>query len=138
MPYNYKAYDIKQQQWIYGEREIIVNQEDLSKRYFIVNTEGKFEFAKEMMCKITPLKAGPNKEPIYDKDIITINFEDNPTTAFIVSRGECKLHFEYENVTIYGLFLKGYDNKDYVFSDNIVKNPELVNIIGNILENHNN
>ena len=136
MSYNYKGYDEKTHKWIYGEREIIVNQTDLSKRYFIVNENERHEFAKDMMCKITPLTAGLDKEPIYDKDIITIDFEDNPSSAFIVSRGECNLNLEYEAVTIYGLYLKGYDDKHYIFSDKVVKNPKMVNIIGNILENH--
>jgi hypothetical protein len=137
MPYNYKGYDEKSNKWIYGEREIIVNPKDLSKQYFIVNENERIEFKKEMMCKITPLTAGPNKEPIYDKDIIIISFQDNPSTAFIVSRGECELHLEYEDVTIYGLFLKGYDDKDYIFSDNVVKNPSMLSIVGNILEPYN-
>ncbi len=138
MPYNYKGYDEKSNKWVYGEREIIVNPNDLSKRYFIVNEKERIEFKKEMMCKITPLTAGVNREPIYDKDIITVNFKDNPITPFIVSRGECDLHLEYEDVTIYGLYLKGYDNKDYIFSDNVVKNPDMLSIVGNILENHSN
>lgn len=137
MPYNYKGYDEKSNKWIYGEREIIVNPKDLSKQYFIVNENERIEFEKEMMCKITPLTAGPNRDPIYDKDIIIISFQDNPPTAFIVSRGECELHLEYEDVTIYGLYLKGYDDKDYIFSDNIVKNSNMLSVIGNILEPHN-
>lgn len=136
MIYNYKGYDEEHNKWIYGEREIIVDSKTLSKRYFIVNENERVEFEKNMMCKITPLTAGPNREPIYDKDIITIAFQDNPPTPFIVSRGECDLHLEYEDVTIYGLFLKGYDNKDYIFSDNVVKNPNMLMIVGNILENN--
>ena len=136
MPYNYKAYDEINKEWIYGEREIIVNQKNLSKKYYIVNEHGKYEFKKELMCKITPLTAGPKRIPIYDKDIITVSFQDNPSTAFIVSRGECDLHLEHEDVTIYGLFLKGYEDKDYIFSYNFVKNPDMLDIIGNILEKH--
>ena len=138
MIYNYKAFDEKSNKWVYGEREIIINPKDLSKQYFIVNEKERIEFNKEMLCKVTPLTSGPNKIPIYDKDIITINFQDDSPAAFVVSRGECKLHLEQEDVTIYGLYLKGYDNKDYIFSDTIVKNPEEVAIIGNILENHFN
>ena len=41
MPYSYKGYDEKNKVWVYGEREIIVNQKDLSKRYFIVNEKEK-------------------------------------------------------------------------------------------------
>ena len=138
MTYSYKGYDEKSNSWVYGEREIIVNPTDLSKRYFIVNEKERIEFQKDMMCKITPLTAGPNKESIYDKDIIVISFQDNPPTPFIVSRGECDLNLEQEDVTIYGLFLKGYDNKNYIFSDNVVKNPDMLSIIGNILEHHDN
>jgi hypothetical protein len=133
MPYNYKGYDKMNKKWIYGEREIIVNPKTLSKRYFIVNETTRIEFEKEMMCKITPLTAGPNREPIYDKDIIVINFQDSSPAAFKVIRGEAELHLETEDVTIYGLHLEGFDGKDYIFSDKITKNPDMVEIIGNIL-----
>ena len=49
MIYNYKGYDSSTKSWIYGEKEIIVNQKDLSKRYFLVNENGKYEFKKENM-----------------------------------------------------------------------------------------
>ena len=134
MSYNYKGFDEKSKTWIYGEREIIVNQKDLSKRYFIVNEKERVEFDKDMMCKITPLTAGPNKEPIYDKDIITIKFQDAPASAFKVVRGEANLHLELEDVVIYGLHLEGFDGKDYIFSDKITKNPNMVEVIGNLLD----
>ena len=100
MPYNYKGYDEKSNKWVYGEREIIVNPKDLSKQYFIVNEKERVEFKKENMCKITPLTAGINREPIYDKDVILIKFQDNSSDTFKVIRGEAELHLVFDDVNI--------------------------------------
>lgn len=133
MIYNYKGFDKKSNTWMYGEREIIVNQNDLSKSYFLVNEKERIEFDKNSLCKITPLTAGSNKEPIYDKDIISILFDDGSEHEFKVVRGEAELHLELEDVTIYGLHLEGFDGNDYIFSNKITNTPDKVKIIGNIL-----
>ena len=138
MTYNYKTYNKDNKTWIYGEKEVIVNQKDLSKSYFIVNNDSKYQVEEESICEITPLMSN-DKKPIYEKDIISINFQDNLPTIFTVLRGECKLSLDLqEDVIFHGLYLKDSNNKDYVFSDKIIKNPENIRIIGNILENHNN
>ena len=136
--YNYKAYNINDDSWIFGELEIIVNPKDLSKKYFIVNEDVKYETDLKNICEITSLTAGINKKPIYDKDMINIRFDDNNDTIFIVKRGNGKIHLNTEDAIIEGVMLQDFNKNNYLFSDNLLNNSEAITIVGNILENHLN
>ena len=136
--YNYKTYNDIDNSWIFGELEIIVNEKDLSKKYFIVNENGKYESSLNNICEITLLRAGATQEPIYDKDIINIKFNDDTFAIFIVKRGNGKIQLNIEDAIIEGIMLHDFDKKDYLFSDNLLNNSEAITVVGNVLENHLN
>ena len=131
--YPYKAWSIKQNKFIYGKLEIKINQKTLEETYYIVNNEIKEEVKEQSICSITHLRAGEEKTPIYDRDIITVMINDE-LVSFTIRRGLANINTVDVETVLEGVFLESYNGDKYMYAKELIDKPERIEIIGNEIE----
>lgn len=119
--------------WIYGDVEKIIKNKEV--QLFMVTNTDKFEINENQICKSTVLK-DRNNNIIYDNDIINVTFEEGTSAMFIVQYNKDIIKLDGSSVYIDGLILFDFKHKPYLISESLLKNPEAIEYVGNVIENN--
>lgn len=120
-------------EWIYGNVEKIIKNKEV--QLFMVTDTDKFEINENQICKSTVLK-DRNNNSIYDNDIINVTFEEGTSAMFIVQYNKDIIELDGSSVYIDGLILFDFKHKPYLISESLLKNPEAIEYVGNVIENN--
>lgn len=127
---NYKV--ILNDEVIYSPIDIINHDNDV--KYYIVKGDDKIEIDKSIICKPTELKCATN-ETLYENDIINIECDDGDI-ILMIKYYKGVIEINGANLYMDGLVLMDFDFKPYFISGDILKNPQLITCVGNILLNN--